>query len=277
MDDGSSDRSPDICDDYAKMDNRIKVIHKVNGGLSDARNCGLKASKGNYVIFLDSDDTICKTACEQINHELETNDNNIDIVICNTKRIENSNINILNRYDKMKIFDGGEEFLLYAFENSAAFSFMAPNNIYNREFLIKNNLYFEKGIFHEDERWTPIVILKSQKILNTNICFYNYFIRENSITTTKKKTKHATDLIETIRYLTLNYQNITNKQLQVKLLDYLAGLYLHAIYIGDLSNNSMYIDKKLCKYLAHSAKNKIKSGIFRISPRLYCFLRKRKG
>ena len=56
VDDGSPDRCPQICDDYALRDKRIKVIHKQNGGLSDARNAGLKVSKGRYILFLDSDD-----------------------------------------------------------------------------------------------------------------------------------------------------------------------------------------------------------------------------
>lgn len=56
VDDGSPDLSPQICDNYLEVDSRIKVIHKKNGGLSDARNAGLKEAKGEYVIFLDSDD-----------------------------------------------------------------------------------------------------------------------------------------------------------------------------------------------------------------------------
>lgn len=56
MDDGSPDRSGEICDEYAQKDNRIKVIHKANGGLSDARNVGLQSATGEYVVFLDSDD-----------------------------------------------------------------------------------------------------------------------------------------------------------------------------------------------------------------------------
>ena len=58
VDDGSLDRCPDICDEYAKKDKRIKVIHKKNGGLSDARNAGLEIAKGEYISFIDSDDYI---------------------------------------------------------------------------------------------------------------------------------------------------------------------------------------------------------------------------
>ena len=64
VDDGSPDNCPSICDDYAKKDNRIKVIHKENGGLSEARNFGLLEAKAEYVLFVDSDDYIDKTTCE---------------------------------------------------------------------------------------------------------------------------------------------------------------------------------------------------------------------
>ena len=56
VDDGSSDNSPQICDDFAKQDSRIKVVHKVNGGLSSARNAGIEIAGGDYLLFLDSDD-----------------------------------------------------------------------------------------------------------------------------------------------------------------------------------------------------------------------------
>ena len=58
VDDGSPDNCPKICDEYANQDSRIKVIHKENGGLSDARNAGMKIAKGEYVSFIDSDDYI---------------------------------------------------------------------------------------------------------------------------------------------------------------------------------------------------------------------------
>ena len=71
VDDGSTDRCPLICEQYAKRDSRIKVIHKKNGGLSDARNVGLKASRGRYIGFIDSDDFIRKDMYEVLLRELE--------------------------------------------------------------------------------------------------------------------------------------------------------------------------------------------------------------
>lgn len=64
IDDGSPDRSGEICDEYAKKDSRIKVFHKLNGGASDARNVGLDNAQGEYVCFVDSDDVVDPTSCQ---------------------------------------------------------------------------------------------------------------------------------------------------------------------------------------------------------------------
>ena len=88
VDDGSPDRSPKMCDKYAQEDPRIKVIHKVNGGLSDARNFGLKEVVGEYVLFVDSDDYIDVDTCEKFVSIMK--DNKPDIVVGNAYRLENN-------------------------------------------------------------------------------------------------------------------------------------------------------------------------------------------
>ena len=66
VDDGSPDRCPEMCDEYARRDARIKVIHKSNGGLSDARNVGLRIATGEFILYVDSDDYIELDACERL-------------------------------------------------------------------------------------------------------------------------------------------------------------------------------------------------------------------
>ena len=78
VDDGSPDQCPMMCDEFAKEDARIKVIHKKNGGLSDARNVGIEAATGKYIIFVDSDDFISPRACEELSHYAH---NSYDILI----------------------------------------------------------------------------------------------------------------------------------------------------------------------------------------------------
>lgn len=85
VDDGSLDRCPDICDEYAKKDKRIIVIHKKNGGLSDARNAGLEIAKGEYISFIDSDDYINEHMYEDMLSAIENVD--ADLCICGYDRV----------------------------------------------------------------------------------------------------------------------------------------------------------------------------------------------
>ena len=81
VDDGSPDKCGEICDKYAEKDSRVKVIHKENGGLSDARNAGIDIAKGDYLLFVDSDDWITSNICEVLIKN--ANDNLSDIIACN--------------------------------------------------------------------------------------------------------------------------------------------------------------------------------------------------
>lgn len=273
VDDGSPDRCPEMCDVYAAQDDRIRVIHKENGGLSDARNTGIKAATGDYIIFLDSDDSIELTSCEDISNAIE-GATHPDIVVCNTNWIEDGQTKVINRYPRCELFNGGDEFLKYMFSVPFTFCFLTQNNVYKRELLIDNQLFFEKGLLHEDERWTPQILLVAKTVLNTNIAYYNYYIRSGSITTVKNKTKNAKDIISTVLYLNEIYEEIADKNLRNNLKSYLCNLYLHAICIGGLQADKEYVNRKLCIELAKTLRTRIKAAIFFVSPKLYYRLRK---
>lgn len=85
VDDGSTDSSPKICDRYEHQHSFIKTIHKENGGLSDARNYGIKAAKGEYILFVDSDDYIAPDAVENIVNTLKSEKNDIDVMFLEAK------------------------------------------------------------------------------------------------------------------------------------------------------------------------------------------------
>lgn len=94
VDDGSKDESGDICEDYSLKDSRIIVIHKPNGGLSDARNAGIKQAKGEYITFVDSDDTIDYDMIEFL-YDLILKFNTKMSICCQTEIFENTNKKML--------------------------------------------------------------------------------------------------------------------------------------------------------------------------------------
>ena len=107
IDDGSQDKSGQICDEYELQDNRIEVIHKKNGGLSDARNLGIKKARGEYIGFVDSDDYISKNMYEDMYKIIQEKDS--DVCICNVynvidgKEILKNEDNGLKEYNKIEI------------------------------------------------------------------------------------------------------------------------------------------------------------------------------
>lgn len=172
VDDGSPDSCPMICDDWKKKDGRIVVIHKENGGLSDARNAGLRNATGEYVLYVDSDDYLEHDAIEwlvscAIRH-------NADIVACTCKKTNNENIPSLltNRL----VVGTGIEMLEFAFENEIWFAWGK---------LIKTNIAkscpFAKGLIYEDVENTPKSFLMANKVVFSLDGRYNYRIRTDSI------------------------------------------------------------------------------------------------
>lgn len=193
VDDGSPDDCGKICDFYKNKDKRIKVIHKENGGLSDARNFGLKAATGEFVMFIDSDDYILLDSCskfiEQIDNQVEVILGEATIHINNKEKLEErTNLKEDITYDSYQAIKKSIE------KNQ----FYAPvcYNMYRRVFLLKNNLYFKTGILHEDMEILPRIFLSTNKIKCLRYPFYQYVIREDSITQQKDNSKNIQDMLE---------------------------------------------------------------------------------
>lgn len=185
VNDGSKDNCASICDEFAqKHPDRIKVIHKKNGGLSDARNIGIKAAKGKYVIFLDGDDYFTCDFLFRLNTLLTLD---IDVIlgaglICD---FGVSQKEIIRNWKELKInskLEHHSDRILMDLLNSSTFQWCAWLNIYRTKFLLENNLFFKVGITCEDAEWTPRVILKGTSFSITNQIYYGYRMnREGSI------------------------------------------------------------------------------------------------
>ena len=153
-------------------DKRISIINQENEGLSSARNTGLHNAKGEYIWFFDSDDWISNNALKDIINQLSS----CDILYFKSYYMEReNNTTIYSLSNKENI---GINFVKKRFHHGA------PFYIYKKKMLINDNLYFEKGIYHEDTLFTPQTLFKCQSVKQYDIPVYHRLIRENSITTT---------------------------------------------------------------------------------------------
>lgn len=182
VDDGSSDRSFEICESFAKKDNRVRTIHQPNSGVSRARNRGLDEAKGEYIGFVDGDDCVDKEMYERLYKNLA--DNNADISICGivnyfvkkdgtTEKVRQSPV------DGFWIFSG-EQALKEALQ-SRLYSVNPVNKLFKRELFDK--LRYPEGKISEDAFLIPVVISKAGKVVYDSKPMYYYLRRENSITT----------------------------------------------------------------------------------------------
>ena len=265
VDDGSPDLSGEMCDEYSKGKSNVKVIHKLNGGLADARNTGLSFAVGEYCMFLDSDDTIVENSCNEIIKNLYKEQ--IDILYLNINWIKEDETLVYSKKNlPNNIILNGKEALKLELK-SGKYAAMSQMGIYRTSFLKENNLLFKKGILHEDEEWSPRVILKANKVKKIAYSYYNYYIRENSITQTKN-IKRYYDLIDTVYSLKEIYINLEDKSLKSYGIQYVGKLYMNAVANIIVSGENYNIDTSFFKHL-YGLKNKMKILIFMFSPRLF--------
>ena len=175
VDDGSKDNSGKLCDVLAQKDARIKVVHQENGGLSDARNTGLMKASGHWISFIDSDDWVEKRFLENLLKEAEKNQ--CEIVGCNYRRVfEQQQSDCRDNKYNLRIFKNQEIMsnLIYNQIQQVVW-----NKLYKKTLL--EDIFFEKGKYHEDEFWSYQVFAKVNKYVELDYIGYNYFQRADSI------------------------------------------------------------------------------------------------
>lgn len=178
VDDGSSDRSGDICDEYCKLDKRIKVIHKKNGGLSSARNIGIDNATGTYISFIDSDDWIEENLYE---HCISLFREKVDIINFGIQRNYSDGSFSDKKSDEYKLLNNKEAVIsLNTFRNVDVSS---CNKIYRRSLF--NKIRFPEGKLCEDCYIMYKIFLKANRIVITPFIGYHYFKRIGSITQNK--------------------------------------------------------------------------------------------
>ena len=199
VDDGSPDNCPQLCDDWANKDERIKVIHKKNGGLSDARNAGLDIATGEYIAFVDSDDYIESDMYECLLDKIIKTQS--QMAICNFEYVDtDGNITTLNTMGQECCFSS-RQILADWCGNDLVYYVVVWNKLYSRK--CWENIRFPVGKIHEDNFVMYKLFFTCNRIVCSKTKKYNYVQRNNSIMSAKispKRFNSVEAFCETFRF-----------------------------------------------------------------------------
>lgn len=176
VDDGSPDNCPQMCDDWVAKDSRIKVVHKENGGLSDARNAGLAVATGEYISFIDSDDWIEPEFLQTLFDTLQQT--GAQIADCATRLVdeEGKELSIRGVSDD-EILDTVSALVRLVNEDRVYQTVW--NKLYRRDAI--GDILFEKGKYNEDDYFTYQIFDRAEQIVVVSKPMYNYLQRSSSI------------------------------------------------------------------------------------------------
>lgn len=180
VDDGSPDDCPSMCDGWAKKDFRIKVIHKQNGGLSDARNAGMAVATGEYFAFVDSDDWVDKNFICFLYKAMQ--DTNAEVSACDVRWVHDDDIVEDEQLDCWDTISVDSKAAMAELLQGKGFRAVAWNKLYRRSIL--ENESFCVGKLHEDEFFTYRIYDKAKILTYVNLPLYNYVQRSGSIMST---------------------------------------------------------------------------------------------
>lgn len=246
VDDGSPDGCGIICDEYAAKHENVYAFHKKNGGLSDARNFGLKQSRGKYVLFIDSDDFYDDSDFFKKIKSVAEEFDNPTIIAFSFKNFNTSTGEYTDgKYSQdMEIVNGSiscEELLKHLVQNDKL-AISACFKAIKREFMLEHGLFFKKGIYSEDIEWSMRLFTKplNMKFLDSNAYVYRSG-RDGSITNSMKM-KNLTDLMGIIEEYSSVFLDAEEPVCSV-LLNYLA--YQYCILCGILARIKDKKDKAI--------------------------------
>lgn len=225
VDDGSPDNCPVICDKWATLDRRIKVIHKENGGLSDARNSGMAAASGEFVGFVDSDDWIAFEMYEKLLGAIKQDGS--DIAACAVKMVWEDGTPCTHLIKQANCvldnFNAQKELLLERKLKQPVWY-----KLYRRSTI--QNILFEKGKYHEDVYWSYQIIGNAKKVSIIDFVGYYYWQRKESIMGEKYSMKRL-DSIEAycrrLEYIRQEYPLLEKRAL--------CALWESCIYSGQMA------------------------------------------
>ena len=238
VNDGSLDNSQEIIDKYAKKYANIKVFKKENGGLSDARNYGIKKAHGEYIAFVDSDDYVSTEMYEKMYNKAVSG--NFDMVVCDLNYIYPDKE--IRAYSNIKKDTSNiKEVFLNIYPS-------AWNKIFKRKLL--DDLEFKKQVWFEDVEFIYRLLPKIKSIGVVNEPFYQYLQREGSIT--KKQDKRIYHYIDNLNGIYDYYKEHNLYDVYEKELEYIYVRYIYATFIKQAT---MFDDKEFSKAVEGALKN----------------------
>lgn len=217
INDGSTDESGKICDDYAKKDDRVRVIHKKNGGLSSARNSGLDKAFGEYIAFIDSDDYLESHIYEQFNQKKDKF--KIDLFVFNICRIRNEKKIVMSSEKKM--LKNSEDIIEALFSHTGV-DFYAWNKIYRKELF--KDIRYPEGKLYEDIVPSYEFAKKSSNAVLTDQIGYYYVDNSNSIVNDQFNPRQYDNILQ--REMLLERIEVDYPRLAPKAIDKLLDGYL---------------------------------------------------
>lgn len=236
IDDGSPDNCPKMCDDWANKDERIKVVHKKNGGLSDARNKGLEVATGDYIGFVDSDDVISEKMYETLLLLIEKYE--CDISKCDFYRFnegENPKFSIKEENDIFYSDEILKKILIDKMGNYVC------NKLFKKE--IFEDISFKNGVAYEDMGIFYKLVLKSSKMAVTKSELYGYMQRKDSITN-GCSVKNVRDYMNAINARCNDLAD--NKELQRYLeLSKIIGIYVYHIKAVSTKDKNFFFSNEM--------------------------------
>lgn len=256
INDGSTDNSEKIIQQYAKKDKRIIYIKQENQGLSITRNNGIKLATGDYIGFVDSDDTVSLNFFEELYNLAHAT--NADVAYCSLATVRNNETKIVYDVQDVDVFYCTEE--KYEVAN-IPYNCHVVNKLYKRKFLLKTGILFEPKVFYEDMEFTHKVLHNSNKLVTVPNSVYYYYERSTSIV--NRKTKENEIQLDKARYKSLKY--VLDNGINIK--DWTAYYSSNCFHICKLTVNKyddkymfFYKNKPLTKTIeAHSEINQNKT------------------
>lgn len=254
VNDGSKDNSAKICDEYAKKDARIKVIHKENGGLSDARNVGTAQASGTYIVYIDSDDFLTSDNFLQDIYQ-KIQETGSDIVLYKFSKFYDDTQTLVKCTFSLdfanSITDSDE--LWYELVRRDAYYGMAWIKAFRREFAASGALCFEKGLLGEDMDWYFGLVLQVKTVCAIDKSYIAYRQRSGSITNSLKL-KNLTDFIYILEKWSKRIQNANigatkRAALQGALAKYYANLLITYCRLHDAGKKAYIKQIKDLSYL----------------------------